>query len=135
MAGNPAGCDEDAESVIRSGDEPGDGPGFIASEDVAELRQPFIVVDGGTSAGVKPSGGDLENGVRDVIEPVSDFLAHHVTDDGNAKTAEEGQDSPGTVAHAVPPCGRRRAGMGGRYWSLSAASWTRAAVTASPAIV
>src|SRR5690242_11526358 len=131
MTGNPAGCREDTESVIRSGNEPGDGPSFSATEDVVELRQPFVVVDRGTLTGIKASGGKLENGLRDVVEPASDFLAHHVADDGSTETDEEGQDSQDAVAHAVPPCGRRRPGAGGRYWSLSAASWTRAAVTAS----
>ena len=135
MATDTVDAGEDAKRVMRSGDEPCDGPGFSAFQDVSELREPFILVDSGALTRVKTPGGELENGVRDVVEPVPDFFAHHVADDGNAHTADEGEDNPGKAAHAVPPCGRRCLGTGGRYWSLSAVSWTRAAVTAAPTMV
>jgi hypothetical protein len=80
-------------------------------------------------------GCQAEDGVGQVVEPVADFLAHHVADRRHAEAAEDAQGGPQEAGHAAPPCGRRRPGTGGRYRSLSSASWMRAALAAAPVIV
>jgi hypothetical protein len=136
-AGYLVGGTEDAECVYGAGDEPGNGTGLGSAQDVGELGEPFILVDGGALAGGEAAGGEAEDGVGHVVEAVSYLLAGHVAECGHAEADEETDPGPEVAGHAGLPwgLGRVRTSAGGRYWSLRAASWRRAAVTATPVMV
>ena len=105
--------------------------------EIGEFGEPFVFVDRNLPGGVQPAGSKPENEAGQVVEPaaylfIDEFAGH--CGDGAAKEDEARQRVAG---HAVPPWGlsRARAGTGGRYCSLRAASWMRAAVTAAPVMV
>jgi hypothetical protein len=82
------------------------------------------VVDSGALGGIEAVGGEAEDGVGQVVEPVTYFFACHVAEGGRGEGGEESERGPEIAAHAGVPwgLGRMRPSAGGRYWSLSAAS-------------
>ena len=45
IEGDPAGADKDAKRITGSDEQPGDGTGLVALEDIGELGQPLVVVN------------------------------------------------------------------------------------------
>jgi hypothetical protein len=134
VTSDPARCHQDAESKASAVVQAGDGPGLVPLQDVDQLRQPLFVVDGDAFGRVEAQGCQPQDDMRQVVEAVADFFARHVTDGRREQAAGNAEKGQQVAAHAGPPCGRRRPEAGGRYRSLSAASWMRAAVTAAPVI-
>lgn len=135
VPGYPGRRDQQAEGEAHAAHQTGNGPCIGFFEDIGEFGYPFGLVNGFALAGAEAFGGEAENDVGQEVEPAPELVVHELGADSGCGATEEREGGPEQRGDTVPCWGRRRAGAGGRYCSLRAASCRRAAVTAAPVIV
>ena len=96
------------------------GRASASFEDVGELWEPILVIDGGIAAGRgfqprRPS--EAQDGMGQLVEPVAYFFAGHVAEGSHGEADQDAKRSQEIAGHAVLPCGlgQALAGTGGRY--------------------